>query len=133
MKPPRLRVCLKSSRLVLLALMAVLVAAGCTTKSKARAEAGAAFAAGQNEGLRLAQTQGKDITIIGPVRNRVVLWEEGLTLAHAIDAAVYTGFSDPRLIVLKRGPESVTIKANDLLRGVNNPVLEPGDLVEIRQ
>jgi hypothetical protein len=119
--------------LFLFALMAVLVAGGCTTKSKARAQAGAAFVAGQNEGLKLAQSQQKVITFVGQVRNRVVLWQEGLTLAEAIDAAVYTGFSDPRSIVLRRGTESVTIKVNELLRGVTNPVLEPGDIVEIHQ
>jgi hypothetical protein len=110
----------------------MLVTGGCTTKSKARAQAGAAFAAGQNEGLKQAQSQARVVTFVGQVRNRVVLWEEGLTLAQAIDAAVYTGFSDPKMIVLKRGAESVTIKVNDLLRGAANPVLEPGDMVDIR-
>lgn len=113
--------------------LSVLLATGCTTKAKARAQAGAAFTAGQNQVLSQSQNQTPVVTLIGSVRHRIIPWQEGLTLAQAIDAAVYTGFSDPRLIVLARGPERVEIRVNDLLRGTANPILEPGDIIEIRR
>ncbi|MCX6905563.1 MAG: hypothetical protein NTW03_19215 [Verrucomicrobia bacterium] len=52
---------------------------------------------------------------------------------QAVDAAAYTGFTDPLNIRLIRGEESVEIKVKDLLRGTKNPVLEAEDIIEIRR
>jgi hypothetical protein len=117
--------------LLLLLLAAGLV--GCTTKGKARAEAGRAFAEGQAQAIQQMQSQQKDITVLGQVRNHVVTWEAGLTVAQAIDTAVYTGFMDPQVISLTRGGESVQIKIKDLLSGASNPPVEPGDVIEVRR
>ncbi len=116
---------------IMLAFVAVLLA-GCTTKSKARVQANEAFVAGQKQALKETQPQQPVVTILGQVRNHAVPWKEGLTLAQALDAAHYTGFTDPRLFVLRRGPEQIVIQVNDLLRGRVNPELEAGDIVEVR-
>jgi hypothetical protein len=117
----------------LILLLPALVVGGCTTKSKARAQAAQAYTAGQEQARKQSQNEPRVITITGQVRNHVVPWQEGLTLAQAIDAAVYTGFTDPRTVLLTRGSETVEIKVKDLLRGTSNPEVEPGDLIEIRR
>ncbi|MBI5387465.1 MAG: hypothetical protein HZA90_22630 [Verrucomicrobia bacterium] len=133
--------------LVLISLLLV-AAPGCTTKAKARAQAQRAFQAGQTQALQNAppptpslpgqpsQAQAPpqpSVTILGQVRNRFVPWHENLTLAEAIDAAVYTGFSDPRVIRLVRGEEFLDVATRDLLRGTVNPTVEPGDVIELRR
>jgi hypothetical protein len=107
--------------------------AGCTTRSRARLETEKAFEAGQRQALENTMTRASSITVIGQVRNRNVPWKEGMTLMDAIDQAVYTGFSDPRLIRLTRGQESRDILPKDLLRGTNNPAVEVGDIIELRR
>jgi hypothetical protein len=116
-------------------LVLALAASGCTTKSKARAQAKAAFEAGakQRVARTLAPGEERMVNIMGQVRNHTVPWEEGMTVANALDAAVYTGFSDPRLIVLRRGAESVQIRVRDLLHGTDNPLVEPEDIIEIKR
>jgi hypothetical protein len=116
------------------AIVLAVAVGGCTTKAKARAQAQQAFTAGQNEALKKsAQPQAPVVSVMGQVRNHVIPWEEGLTLAQAIDAAAYTGIKDPMLIRLIRGTESVDIKPKDLLRGAVNPELEAGDIIELRR
>jgi len=114
-------------------LMVLMAAAGCTTKSSARRQAAEAFAAGQNQAMQTLASQGPEVIVLGPVRHSRVPWEEGLTLAEAIDAADYTGMRDPRSIVLRRAGEVVEISVRDLLRGTANPPVLPGDVVEIRR
>lgn len=114
-------------------LVVLLSLAGCTTKSSARRQAAEAFAAGQNQAMQTLVQQGKVIHVLGPVRQNAVPWQEGITLADAIDAADYTGMRDPRSILLRRADEAVEINVQDLLRGTVNPELQPGDVVEIRR
>lgn len=114
-----------------LILLQVLCLAACTTKSKAKLEASEAFSAGQSQALKQLQAHEPVVTVLGQVRNHTLPWQEGLTLAQAIDAAVYTGFTDPRLIRLTRGTEATEIKVRDLLRGAANPTVEAGDVIEV--
>ena len=120
----------------LIPLWMALLVPSCTTKSAARKQAAQAFAAGQGQALRQSQTRPPSeqplVTVVGPVRLHLVPWQQGLTLALAIDAAVYTGVTDPQIILLRRGLETVEIKVNDLLRGTDNQELERGDIIEIR-
>src|ERR1039457_3365775 len=75
-------------------LLAVLLG-GCVSKSKADARARAAFMAGQQQALvRMQQTLAPSVTVNGEVRNRVVPWTEGMTLAKALVAADYYGAKD---------------------------------------
>ena len=67
---------------------------GCTTRSKARAQAQAgaqqAYLAGQNQVLQQAlEMEYSGVTILGPVQTSQVPWVEGLTLAQAIATANY--------------------------------------------
>jgi hypothetical protein len=106
---------------------------GCTTKSSARRQAAEAFAAGQSQAMETLSPQGKVVHVLGTVRQHAVPWEEGLTLAAAIDAADYTGLTDPKAFVLRRGGETLEISVKDLLRGTVNPELQVGDVIEIRR
>jgi hypothetical protein len=73
------------------------------------------------------------VWIRGDVKNPVVLWNDQLTLAHAIVAADYKGFSDPHVIMIIRRGQSYKVNPRDLLRGVEDPALEPGDTIVIER
>jgi len=104
---------------------------GCTTKSKAKANTRAAYAAGQQQALALtADARRVNIRFLGPVRQTEVLWEEGLTLAQAIAVADYADARSPNTIVIIRQRERVIVSPRDLLAG-KDISLEPGDIVEI--
>ena len=110
-------------------LILILPLVGCTTKSKANAKARAAFMAGQNSALRM-QPQGLTVSVIGAVRNPVILWTEDLTLAKAIVAAEYQEQRNPREILIRRGGEEFRIHPNTLLKGDDIP-LQPRDEIII--
>jgi len=61
-----------------------------------------------------------------------VEWEPGLTLAEALVEAEYVGAGQPREILLNRQGQVVFINVKKLMRNLENPVLQPGDVVEIR-
>jgi len=77
--------------------------------------------------------QGAYVMVQGQVRNPYIRWTEGLTLAQAIVQADYFGFADPHEIVVVRQGVSFAVDPRHLLRGLANGVLEPGDLIVIRQ
>src|SRR5258706_13185932 len=93
-----------------LSLLVVLAFSGCTTRSKAKAQAQAAFAAGQQQALaQMRDAQRMIIRVIGNVRNPEVAWTEGLTLAQAIVAAGCYEQRDPREVVVIRRGERIPI------------------------
>ncbi len=105
----------------------------CVTKSSADARARAAFLAGQQQAMmQMQQTRGggPSVNITGAVRNSMVPWTAGLTLARAVIAADYFG-PDPTQIVIVRAGRAILFDAHKLLNGEDVP-LQPGDLVEIR-
>jgi hypothetical protein len=112
-------------------LLLVLAASGCTTKSKAKTQARTAFLLGQQAFAQ--QQQGPVVTIVGLVRNRTIPWTEELTLAKALVAAEYQGFSDPRVIIIIRNGQQFQVNVKQLLKGREDPPLEPGDTIEIQQ
>jgi hypothetical protein len=108
---------------------------GCVTKSKANAQARAAYLAGQQQAMtRMQQTQtlgqGPCVTVNGEVRNRVVPWTQGLTLAKALLAADYYGTADPGQIVIVHNGIATRVDPKQLLTGVDIP-LQPGDIVQL--
>ena len=108
---------------------------GCVSKSKADARAREAFLAGQQQALARVQqtqllTQGPNVTVNGEVRNRIIPWTEGLTLAKTLLAADYYGASDPGEILIVRNGRATRIEAKQLLTGVDVPV-QPGDIVQL--
>jgi hypothetical protein len=116
------------SPIVLAALLA-----GCVTKSKAKADAQAAFLAGQQQAMmRMAQPREAVVTFIGPVRNPTVPWSQDLTLAKAIVQSGYNGSSDPKQIMIVRNGQAIPVDPQKLLNGEDVPLVA-GDLVQIGQ
>jgi hypothetical protein len=109
----------------------LLAISGCTTRSNANAKAQAAFAAGQKQGA--AQQAAPAIHFRGDVKKSSVPWAEELTLAKALMAAEYTGLWDPHTIVITRQGETFKVDPKRLLGGIEDPLLEPGDTVEIHR
>jgi hypothetical protein len=117
------------------ALLLAAIFGGCVSKSKADAKARAAFIAGQQQAimrLQQAQTQGQGpcVTVNGEVRNHVVPWTEGMTLARAVVAADYLGTADPGQILVVRNGLATPVEPGQLLSGVDIP-LQPGDIVQL--
>jgi hypothetical protein len=107
--------------------------AGCVTKSKAKAEAQAAYFAGQQQAImRMSQPHQPVVTFIGPVRNPSVLWSQDLTLAKAIVAAGYEAKADPKQIMIVRNGQAMPVDPKKLLEGEDIPLVA-GDLVQIGQ
>lgn len=111
--------------------LVLLTATGCTTRSKARAEAQAAYQAGQAHTFATVEEARRiNIRFIGPVRHAEIIWADGLTLARAIAAADYWDARDPKSITIVRQRERLNIPPRELLKGKDWP-LEPGDTVEM--
>ncbi|HTL54742.1 MAG TPA: hypothetical protein VL361_03650 [Candidatus Limnocylindrales bacterium] len=122
------------SDFVVLPLCLLPLLAGCVSKSKAQAQARAAFIAGQQQAMQRmqqAQAQGPSVTFIGEVRNNIIPWRADLTLAKAIVAADYYGATDPGSIILIRDGQQTSYDPAKLLQG-DDILLEPRDVVEIR-
>jgi len=126
----------------------------CVTKSAAKAQARAAYLAGQQEAMNRMQQaqaqgqmqegalrpvqaqggtvpgQGGTVQISGPVRSPVVPWTPGLTLMRAIVAADYTGATDPAEILLVRNGIATRVDVHKLLSGEDVPV-QPNDVVQL--
>jgi hypothetical protein len=91
--------------------------------------------AGQQQAMmrmQQAQTQGQGpcVTVNGEVRNHVVPWTEGLTLAKAVVAAEYSGTTDPGQIMILHNGVATRLDPKQLLSGVDIP-LQPGDIVQL--
>ena len=114
-------------------LLLVVALGGCVSKSKADAQARAAFMAGQQQALarmQQAQGQGACVTVNGEVRNRIIPWTEGLTLAQAVVAADYCGAKDPGQLIIVHNGVATRLDPKQLLSGVDIP-LQPGDIVQL--
>ena len=116
-------------------LLLALALSGCTTKSKALAQSRGAFIAGQQRGFAQAQAQATstNVTFLGDVRNRSVEWVEELTLTQAIVAAEYIHARDPSSITITRQGRKYEVSPKRLLKGQEDPYLEPGDVVELHR
>jgi len=113
-------------------LLLVVVLSGCATKATARREAEKAFVEAQHREQAEQERQHPSVWFRGDVRNQRVPWTEGLTLAQALVAAQYTFNRDPHTITVTRQGEVHPVNARRLLRGQEDPLLEPGDVVEVR-
>jgi len=116
------------------ASLCVLIAAvstGCVSKSKANAQARAAYFAGKQQGMAI-RANGPSVWVVGNVRQPIVPWTEELTLARAVATAYYLGQNDPSQITIYRsGQPPISVNPQDMLRGSDMP-LEAGDRVDIR-
>lgn len=111
--------------------LAVMVPCGCETKATARAQARAAYAAGQASAYRRMLNETRtSIQIIGDVKNPEIEWEDGMTLAGLLLVAEYQGQNGPGEIIIERKGEKIPVDVKALLNG-DDVALEPGDTVVI--
>ena len=125
---------LHPGRLLILTLLLPVAAlpGGCASESSAKANARAAYLAGQNQELLQEQSeQFPTVTVLGPVQNSKVPWVVGLTLSQAIATANYLAPRAPGKIILTRQGESAELDPNDLLNGAQVP-LEAGDVIQLQ-
>jgi hypothetical protein len=116
-----------------LGLFACLALAGCASKAKvAPGPPGPVPALMQGEGPPASPP--RDVVFVrGPVRNALVVWTDDLTLAKALVEADYIGQRDPRVITVTRHGQVFRISPRRLLSGLEDPPLEPGDIIEVQQ
>lgn len=104
---------------------------GCANEEAIRAREQAAFYAGQLQAL--SQQQKPEIILIGNVAHPRIEWTEGLTLVRALIQSEWQGRNDPRSIILQRPGSRMTISPADLFREKDEgPILQPGDVIEVR-
>ena len=129
------------SQILLIALMAC----GCAGKTKKPTDyqrayfAGAAAARAQMQQAQspqsipqpLPSTTEPQVRILGSVRNSVLMWTEGLTLARALVAAEYEKPNPPEAITIYRNNLPLHIDPQRVLQGEDYPLF-PGDLVYIQ-
>lgn len=125
------------SGLALLLLFALTIS-GCTSKSTARAEARAAFYAGQAKAMQEQRdatlprrAPGNTVAIVGPVKCPALTWTPDLTLMKTIVAAEYVPAGEPGQIIITRDGQQIPVTPAILLNGQDIPML-PGDVVELR-
>jgi hypothetical protein len=117
------------------AMLLAAMVGGCVSKGKANAQARAAYIAGQQQALvrmQQVQTQGQGpcVTVNGEVRNHVVPWTEGMTLAKALVSADYLGTADPGQILIVHNGIATRVQPAQLLSGADIP-LQAGDIVQL--
>ena len=118
--------------LLSLCLLLEMATAGCITKSSAKAQAQAAFAAGQQQAAAQAKA-GPAISFRGDVKKFRVPWTEDLNLTQALLAAEYTGLWEPHSITIIRKGETFKVNVKRMLNGADDPLLEPEDTVEVHR
>jgi hypothetical protein len=136
---------MKFSKLFLLMALPLWVAIfGCASKAKTQAQIRRAYAAGeqaahaQMEQAQQAQAQqaaqqpgSQEVRILGRVKNSVLPWSDGLTLARALVEAEYQSQNTPTSIIIFRNSQPLTIDPKRLLDGEDFPLF-PGDSVIIQ-
>ena len=113
-------------------LVLAMFAAGCMSKSSARKREQQAFQMGQREGAQVAQQQGQAVVFFrGQLRHPRIPWTENMKLSQGLAAADYTGTFTPRSIKVIRQGQVHTVNPQSLLRGLDDPELLPGDIVDV--
>ena len=115
--------------ILLILSVTVIGLAGCVSKKDSRLQSQAAFLAGQQQAAHATPT----VLIRGDVANNVIPWHEGITVADTLLAAEYRGMWDPRVIVITRQGQRMTVNVRNLLHGRDNPAVLPGDLLEVQR
>ena len=113
-----------------ISILALVAVTGCVTKSKADAQAKAAYLAGQKAAYDSMGQKMMDVVVLGNVSKHEVPWVAGLTLSQALATADYTGSHDPTEIVVKRNSVQTRVDPKQLLAG-KDMTLEPGDTVMV--
>jgi len=116
---------------LLLLLLGACLLGGCVSKSKSQAQMFEAYSIGQREAIRQQQTP--MVTVSGEVKNHSIQWTPELTVTKALAAAEYQGLWEPRQISVSRNGQVFAVNVKALLMGIDDPVLEAGDLIEVRR
>ena len=113
-------------------LILSLAATGCVSNARHKLEVREAYVAGQQQAMaQMRPASTTDVIVHGNVSNSLVPWAEGMTLAKAIFEAHYNDtHHDPRMIILRRGVETMQITPDDLINGGDVPV-KAGDVIEL--
>ena len=117
---------------------------GCASKKNQQAQIRRAYAAGEMAAraqMQQAQnsqvppppqsTSDPQVRILGSVRNPVLEWYDGLTLARALALAVYEKQTTPTAITIYRNNQPLQVNVQSLLQGRDYPLF-PGDMVYIQ-
>lgn len=105
---------------------------GCVRRSTARREAQVAFLNGQQNSVeRQERLLATTLMVRGQVRSPIVTWRPDMTLSAALLEAGYLGRTDPHRITLTREGVRHSIDVRRLLKGLEDPAVLPGDLVEL--
>jgi hypothetical protein len=119
-------------KFLLSTLLLAVVAVGCATKAGTRREMQRVMVE-ERQRTEIERLQKEPaVWFRGDVQMKRVTWREGLTLAAALTEARYTGFGTPELLTVTRAEQVYTVNVRALLRGQDNPEMEPGDVVEVR-
>ena len=129
---------MKTGEAILCLMLTAVMVSGCTSKSKARADARAAFFAGQAKAMQEQRdatlprrAPGNTVAIVGPVKCPALTWTPDLTLMKTIVAAEYIPAGEPSQIILTRDSQQIPVTPAILLNGQDIP-MQPGDVVELR-
>jgi hypothetical protein len=139
---------IKAGFCMLLPLLLAIPFGGCSsgTSTQLRDAYQAGYRAGQQDARMQPQSQPQlqpqlptqstqpatqSVTIVAPVRNPIVTWRLGLSLAQAIITAGFVGETDPTEIVIVRNGTARRVDFGQLLAGQDVPLM-PGDTVQIR-
>jgi hypothetical protein len=132
-------------RSISLIFILAFVSAGCASKVKNQEQIRRAYMAGaqaaqaqmrqaqapQSTPQPMSQTGEPQVRVIGSVKNPVLLWSEGLTLAHALVEAEYEKTTAPSGITIFRNNQPLQIDVQQVLQGADYPLF-PGDIVLIQ-
>jgi hypothetical protein len=132
-------------RFVSLIFVLALTVAGCASHKKKNDEdlhrayiAGAQAARAQmlqgqaqQPTLQTMPTSDPQVRILGPVRNPVLPWSDGLTLARALVLAEYERNNTPTAITIYRNNQPLQIDPQTLINGADYPLF-PGDMIYIQ-
>ena len=119
-------------RHLLICVVLALVATSCVTKSGARREAQKTLFESQQREAMEQQQREPAVWFRGDIRHPRVPWREDLTLVEALDSAHYTRDQNPHVLTVTRKGEVFKVDVRRLLRGQDNPVLEPNDIIDVR-
>lgn len=117
---------------ICLLFLATLIA-GCTTNAGTRREMQRVMGEERQHAEMERLQKEPAVWFRGDVQMLRVTWREGLTLAAALSEARYTGFGTPKSLTVTRAEQVYKVNVRALLRGQDNPELEPGDVVEVRR
>ena len=129
-----------------LILLLTVMACGCANQAKIQAQIRRAYAAGE-QAARAQMEQGQQasqvlppnlpstidpqIRIFGAVKNSVLPWTDGLSLARALVEAEYQKATTPLAITIYRNNQPIHIDPQRVLQGEDYSLF-PGDIVFIQ-